>query len=336
MTRDVYFRLTAGLKVLIAAILLTGCSGSKSTDEKTVSSKAVPVFNVDSAYSFVEKQVSFGPRVPNSRAHQIAGDYLIAKLKGYGALVTVQSFEASTFDGKKVSLRNIIAAFNPALQKRVILAAHWDTRPFADKDPEKPNASIDGANDGASGVAVLLEIARLMNSNNKPEVGIDIILFDGEDWGEKHDESSHHALPQGQGSWWCLGSQYWSTNKHKPAYQAQYGILLDMVGGRNAKFFREGTSLEYAGSVVTKIWTMAAKKGYSSVFVHQDQDAVLDDHQFMNEKANIPTADIISYDPVEQSFGAFHHTTNDNISIISKETLGTVGTVVLAVIYAEQ
>jgi len=308
-------------------------SAPEETPEKIV---MVPAFSGDSAFTMTERQVKFGPRVPNSAAHRKAGDFLVSKFKSYRATVIVQEFEARSFDGQRLALRNIIASYFPERQKRILVASHWDTRPFADKDKEKPDAPFDGANDGASGVAVLLEIARHLGGANPPNVGIDLILFDGEDWGEKENSSSRVNLPDGLGSWWCLGSQHWSKNKHKPAYSAYYGILLDMVGADGTHFFQEGTSLEYAPKIVEKIWRTASQRGYSSLFVSQKGPEILDDHMYVNEIAKIPMVDIVPYDPQVGSFGDYHHTQKDNLSLISQATLGAVGDVLLHVIYSEE
>jgi len=321
----------------ISTLLLMSCGRDreqKKTPDNPPKVVAVPDFNADSAYLFVKKQVDFGPRVPNSVAHRNAGDYFISTFKNYGALVTVQEFSATTYDNQKLNLRNIIASFYPEKNKRILLAAHWDTRPFADKDLEKPNAPFDGANDGASGVGVLLEIARVIKLDTTLRVGVDIILFDGEDWGEKNGEQNTHRLPNGLQEWWCLGSQHWSKNKHKPNYSAYYGILLDMVGGKNAQFAREGYSMEYAPSVVDKIWMTASRLGYAHIFLNVKEGTITDDHRFVNEIAKIPMVNIISYDP-STGFGDFHHTRKDNMEIISKETLGAVGNTLLRVLYYE-
>lgn len=323
--------------VLISGLIIGSCSGDKeksanTTDEKPARIVQVPPFNEDSAYFFVKTQVEFGPRIPNSPAHRKTAAYLAQKLSTYGATVTEQKFDASTFDGQRIFLNNIIASFYPDKQKRILLAAHWDTRPFADKDHDQPNAPFDGANDGASGVGVLLEIARIIQKSS-PQVGVDIIFFDGEDWGERN--GGQVPLRDNLQSWWCLGSQYWVKNKHKPNYSAYYGILLDMVGSHNAKFFREGNSLEYAPLIVEKVWNTAARLGYSHVFIKQNQGEITDDHVFINQ-AKIPMINIINYDPSAGGFGSFHHTKADNMSIISKETLGIVGDVVTNVIYYEE
>jgi glutaminyl-peptide cyclotransferase len=256
--------------LLLSALSLNGCDSSErngssetvtAVEEEEATVKA-PEFNADSAYYFVERQVAFGPRVPNTQEHYKTGEWLIETLRSYGAEVQVQNFQMRAFDGKMLNLRNIIGTINPNATKRVLLAAHWDTRPFADKDDKNQNKPIDGANDGASGVGVLLEIARTIQvAEQKPGIGIDIIFFDGEDYGQP-DESDYPY----QNDTWCLGSQYWSKNKHKPNYKANYGILLDMVGAENAKFAREGNSMQYARNIVDKVWRAGNKLGYSDYF----------------------------------------------------------------------
>lgn len=326
------------LVVLITALGIASCTMDKEKKSKEAEDASrmvnVPEFNPDSAFQFVHQQVDFGPRIPNSAAHRKAADYFIAQFKKYGAVVTTQSFSATSYDNQKLNLTNIIASFNPEKKKRILLAAHWDTRPFADKDSEKPTSTFDGANDGASGVGVLLEIARVMKNDTTLEVGVDIILFDGEDWGEKDGEQRTHPLSNGLKEWWCLGSQHWAKNKHIPNYSAYYGILLDMVGGKNAQFAREGYSMEYAPSVVDKVWTAASRLGFSHHFINTKIGFTTDDHQFVNEIGKIPMIDIINYDPVT-GFGDFHHTRKDNMEIISKETLQAVGQTLLHVLYYE-
>jgi hypothetical protein len=330
------------LYFLLFALLLAspGCKIDQSREEKPVvldlSEVIVPDFSADTAYYFVKKQVDFGPRVPNSRAHLNCGDYLISKLKNYNAQVIVQEFQEPAYDGQILNLRNIIASFNPDQSKRILLAAHWDTRPVADKDTIQVNEPIEGANDGASGVGVLLEMARIISLIPPKDIGVDIILFDGEDNGEPNTYPSIARSEPGK-IWWCLGSQYWSNNKHVPNYMAYYGILLDMVGAKNARFYKEGGSMQYAGKIVNKVWKMAAQIGYQEYFIQQNSPGITDDHIFINRYAKIPTIDIVDYDPTAEDsyFPFYHHTHGDNLSLIDKKTLKAVGQTLLSVLYHE-
>ena len=294
---------------------------------------AVPEFNADSAYQFVARQVAFGPRVPNTAAHRAAGDWLIRTLEGYGAQVQVQSFQAKAYNGQMLDLRNIIASYNPQARQRVLLAGHWDTRPFADKDETDPKKPIDGANDGGSGVGVLLEIARQLGkaAGAGPAVGVDLIFFDGEDYGQP--EGGNLAVQDD----WCLGSQYWTANKHKPNYTASFGILLDMVGAKGAKFAREEYSRQFAPDVVQKVWNTGNRIGYSDYFVYTDSPSIIDDHYYVNTRTNIRMIDIIEYDPISADgyFGSYHHRHADSMDIISPRTLKAVGQTVLHVLYQE-
>lgn len=323
----------------ILMFVMVSCNQKKKTTETQVPLRSVqvPTFNADSAYFFVEKQVKFGPRVPNTKAHDQAANYFIYQFKKNGATVVAQDFDAITWDNQKVQLKNIIASYNPDAKKRILLAAHWDTRPYADKDAEKKNAAFDGANDGASGVGVLLEISRILGQGKMPSVGVDLILFDGEDWGEDASTGQKSAIELADGNnWWCLGSQYWARHKHQKNYAAYFGILLDMVGSKHAQFFREGGSLEYAPSVVDKVWSTAARLGYTDYFIKTNVGGITDDHVFINEIAKIPTIDIVHYQTGVGFFGDYHHSRKDNFSIISKETLSAVGTTLMNVVYYEE
>ncbi|MDN5201564.1 M28 family peptidase [Fulvivirgaceae bacterium BMA10] len=297
----------------------------------------VPVFNADSAYSYLQKQVDFGPRVPNTASHGRCAGYLVKKLESLGASVEKQDFEANAYDGKKLYLTNIIASYYPERKKRVLLAAHWDTRPFADKDSVNVDKPIAGANDGASGVAVLLEIARQIQANPNFKIGIDIIFFDGEDYGIPEGYKGT-IIPELRppASSYCLGSQYWSKNKHKPHYSAFYGILLDMVGARGAKFYYDTFSNKTAPSIVKKVWNHASKEGYSDFFINQQSGDITDDHVFVSLLGKIPMIDIVEYDPSSKNyFGFYHHTHQDNMDIIDKSTLTAVGQTVLRTVYYE-
>jgi hypothetical protein len=289
-----------------------------------------PKLNPDSAYAFVKKQVDFGPRVPGTRAHAACAEWLDTKLKSYIPDVQVQNGIVTTFDGKKFDLKNIIASWLPEKKQRVLLCAHWDTRPFADRDEgTMKNKPFDGANDGASGAGVLLEIARQI-SIAKPDLGIDIILFDLEDYGQPEEST----FPEMKDSW-CLGSQYWARNPHTAGYYARYGILLDMVGAKDAVFPKEGTSVYFASSLVDRIWNTASALGYSAFFINAKGPGITDDHLYINQIINIPTANIIHYDVNRSDFFIHHHRTTDNMEIIDPKILAMTGQVTLQTVFDE-
>lgn len=301
-------------------------------EPKTTQSIMAADFNSDSAWHFVNEQVKFGPRVPNSKAHAKCAVYLENTLKRYAPQVIVQPFTAKAFDGTVLNCKNIVASFDPKNTSRVLLCAHWDSRPFADNDPDSVNhrTPIDGANDGGSGVGILLEIARQLKIV-PAGVGVDILLLDGEDYG----------APQNAGYMgtddWALGSQYWSRYPHATAYNARFGILLDMVGAENAVFTMEGTSMYYAPDVAAKVWQTAGSIGYSDYFSSERTNAITDDHVYINQLRQIPTIDIIQHDPTTNSGFYMHwHTINDNMKNISKNTLMAVGQTVLTVVRAEK
>jgi Zn-dependent M28 family amino/carboxypeptidase len=334
------FLLSAAMLVFVSCDDRKTNSGETGTQTETqtaepVLTKKAPEFSGDSAYYFVARQVKFGPRVPNSAAHRQCGDYLIATLKKYGADVTVQSFTATAYDGTKLQARNIIGSYNPQAQKRILLAAHWDTRHVADQDTVRKQQPIDGANDGASGVGVLLEVARVLSTaNSKPTVGVDIILFDVEDYGlPEFLQASEFPLAQNQQTY-CLGSQHWGKNPHKPGYSAYFGILLDMVGAKNTAFYREGVSVKYASSVVDKVWAIGQALGYGQYFRNEQTAEITDDHVFINEYAKIPTIDIIDFN-LQGNFAEHWHTHNDTMDVIDKNTLKAVGQTVVQVVWQE-
>ncbi len=327
-----------GLLVVLAlwsfgGSFLKSCKKSDATDDESVTETTVmqkaPIFVEDSAFKFIEKQVSFGPRVPGTKQHKACGEWLQAKLKQYGATVYTQDFVGTAYDGVKRNSKNIIGSLNPTAKTKILLAAHWDTRPIADQDDTDKNKPIDGAIDGGSGVAVALELARLIHAYPlKNDIGVDIIFFDNEDNGAPDTFSDNDP------KWWCLGSQYWAANKHIPNYSAYYGILLDMVGGKNTFYLKEGLSMQMASSVVENVWSTAAKLGYSKYFKNENGSSFTDDHVPVNMVAKIPMIDIISTDG--QNFGSFWHTHDDNLGNVSKEHLKAVGQTVLQVIYNEQ
>lgn len=322
----------------MAAMLLTmaSCKSSKKADAETETMTMVgPTFNADSAYAFCAKQCEFGPRTMNSEAHDKCGEWIAAKFREYGCTVTEQKADLKAFDGTVLKSTNIIASYKPELTTRILLCAHWDCRPWADNDPDSTNwrKPVMGANDGASGVAVMLEIARLLQRADSIKVGVDFVCFDAEDWGVPQWSEADY-----NGDSWALGAQYWAERAHSEGYKARFGILLDMVGGVAATFYREAFSQKYASAIVDKVWTSAKVAGYSSFFPDSDGGMITDDHVPVNEKANIPTVDIIPfYANCEQSsFGPTWHTVNDTMENIDRNTLKAVGQTVIQVLFSEK
>ena len=331
---------------LILLLVICACNHSPEKDEngtgKTIVTPrpavSVPVFNADSAYAFVKAQTDFGPRVPNSKAHEQCAAWLVEKLSEYADTVMVQEFRTRLFNNKGIDGKNIIACFNPNAKKRIILCAHWDSRPFADHDDDesKWNHPIDGANDGASGVGVLIENARCFHNQPLPEnIGVDIILFDLEDYGPRHDQAEKYY--DDRRNYWALGSQYWAERHHVAGYHAYFGILLDMVGGAEPNFMKEYYSQDYAAWLSNKVWKTAQNLGYYEYFTDEEGEPISDDHLPLNGIAGIPTIDIIDLQPnsVNECFPDVWHTLADNIDNIDKHTLGVVGDVLNHVVYNE-
>ncbi len=322
--------------VLLCLCVMFGCGKKKTAVEDAsfvdYTKVKTPNFSADSAYYFVKKQCEFGPRTPMSKGAKECFDYLYTFFEQNADTVYVQEFTSKLWDGKEVKGKNIIASFNPSATDRVLLSAHWDSRLWADNDSDesKRKEPIIGANDGASGVGVLMEIARLMK-DRKTKQGLDIILFDLEDqgcptWAESDVEDQTD---------WCLGSQYWAENLHIPYYRAKYGILLDMVGGKNPRFSKDEVSMGYARSIVNNIWNIADDLGYGEIFVEGDYVSVMDDHVWINHSAKIPTIDIVQNSP-NISFFPYWHTTKDDIDCIDKKSLEIVGKVVLVSFFASE
>ena len=321
------------LYILFAAAMIscsqTPSSSSAKVESQPVKQQNVPAFDADSAWVFVENQVKFGPRVPNSEAHVACGNYLASELKRFGAQVYEQEATLTAYNGTQLKAKNIIGSYNPENSKRVLLFAHWDSRPYADhdKDPANHKKPIDGADDGASGVGVLLEMARQF-SIKSPAIGIDIIFFDAEDYG------TPEFVKEYKENTWCLGAQFWAKNPHVKGYKADFGILLDMVGAKNASFFKEATSMRYAPQIVELVWSTARDLGYGKFFINAEGGAITDDHQYVILGRNIPCIDIIYTDPEsDNGFGPHWHTQNDTMDNIDRETLKAVGQTVLQVVY---
>lgn len=321
---------------LLVILLLTACgdkadlpdtapaSAPEKPEKRVRAQVPVPAFNADSAYRYIADQVAFGPRVMNTSAHEAALRYLVNQLERLGATVEEQSFTATAYDGTELNGTNVVGRFKPADPDRLLLAAHWDTRHVADSDLEDdPNAVVHGADDGASGVGVLLEIARQLG-RSPPDIGVDIVLFDAEDYGGPGNAES-----------WGLGSQYYAKNL--TGTKPRYGVLLDMVGAKAATFAWEGYSKQNARPVLDKVWNLAASLPYAKkYFPKRDGGRVLDDHFFVIKYAGIPMIDIINHRTgTESGFVPHWHTGDDNMDKIDRATLRAVGQTVTALVYRE-
>ncbi len=327
----------AALITLTAGLVGVGCSLSNShkTETKEVNEprqiKTPVSFNRDSAYSYVRRQVSFGPRVSGTEGNRKCREYIVSELNRHGASnINIQEGEVTAFTGKHLPIANIMASYRPEDPNRILLLAHYDTRPWADSDVKEENRfrPVLGANDGASGVAVLLEIARQLNIC-EPPIGVDLLFVDAEDYGQASGFSAHDST-------WCLGTQYWVKNMpYASDSLPRYAILFDMVGGLDAKFHREYFSDEEASKLVDKVWAMAQNSGFGDRFINQKGGAVVDDHIFLN-KAGIPAIDIIeSKNPATGTFAPTWHTVNDNLDHIDPSSLHAAGQTVLNLIHNE-
>ena len=325
------------------ACLLSACGKKQAVISR-------PSFSSDSAYAYIERQMAFGPRVPNSNAHMQCAVWLIEQLKAFGAEVELQKGFMPDYKGDNQQIYNIIGHFTPVQRDsashasaRILLGAHYDTRPWCDEEDDYSDRfyNVPGANDGASGVGVLLEVARqiglrISNSeqserSNSPQGGlstpVDIIFFDCEDMGTPRVYTGAEREDT-----WCLGSQLWATNyaKNQTAVYS-FGIILDMVGAPDAVFPLEMYSTQYASNYQHQIWRAAEQLGYGAMFSKQQSYPITDDHYYINYIAGIPCVDVIHYD-IRNATGFPHwwHTRNDNMDNISKSTLQAVGEVVMS------
>tara|TARA_R100001143_G_C3361331_1_gene136739 strand:+ start:34230 stop:35210 length:981 start_codon:yes stop_codon:yes gene_type:complete len=297
----------------------------KSGLQFTEQGRSVPEFSSENAYRYIAEQVNLGPRVPNSDAHREAIQLYHRHFREYAdnKSVFVQSFKTEVY-GDSLNLYNLIASFGTEYSDRILLAAHWDSRPRAEEDLTNPNSPILGADDGASGVAVLMEFAKIFSENELP-IGVDIILFDGEDYGMPSDLDNYF-----------LGSRYWGNNPPVPGYSPRFGILLDMVGGVNAVFPKEGYSMQFAPNLVNEIWSIANEFEYDNLFIDEIGGMVSDDHIIVEQLTGIPMINIIHHrlgSSGNVNFPPYWHTQDDNLDIIDKNVMQAVGEVLLELIY---
>lgn len=333
---------------VIIAILVTACGKKQAAISR-------PSFNSDSAYAYIERQMSFGPRVPNGAAHMQCAVWLIEQLRACGAEVELQKGFMPDYRGNNQQIYNIIGHFytlETASSPRMLLGAHYDTRPWCDEEEayEDRHYNVPGANDGASGVGVLLEVARqlgLRMTDSTFRMPVDIIFFDCEDMGTPRSYTGEEREDT-----WCLGSQLWATNYAKKSYSPKdapiaersyseavlqakpvyrFGIILDMIGAPDAFFPREMYSTTYAANYQQQIWQSAKQLGYGAMFSDQQSYPITDDHYYVNYIAGIPCVDIIHYDIRNATgFPYWWHTRKDDMSNISKSTLQAVGEVVMS------
>lgn len=332
------------LPILFA--MMTACGGSKPTT--SVEEQATgPAFSADSAMAFCQAQCDFGPRVMNSEAHERCAQWIAERFRQYGCEVALQQATLKGYDGTPLRATNIVATSRRKGQTssqetppHVLLCAHYDSRPWADNDPDeaKHHTPVMAANDGASGVAVMLELARLLQQADSARADVTFVCFDAEDWG-----TPQWADAPDNSQSWALGAQHWAktyaaaraegVGSTSPAFS--YGILLDMVGGQGARFHQEAYSLDYANSIVDRVWQAAAIVGYGSFFPTTQGGMITDDHVPVNRVAGIPCIDIIPCYPdcEASSFGPTWHTVQDDMQHLDPITLKAVGQTLVQVLY---
>ena len=334
MSNFKYSTIQISALLTLSLFIFSSCGSEETRQTERAESRVsinVPSFNADSAWQFIADQLEFGYRIPGTEAHLECRDYLADQLRRFGAEVEVQGFNARLFN-TQTSTRayNVIGKFNPSARQRILLGAHWDSRYVADHDPDEANRTkpVPGADDGGSGVGVLLEIARLLGENPLTNIGVDIVFFDAEDQGIDGGRDPET---------WGRGAQFWSHQvSRSSAPRAKYGILLDMVGASGPRFGKEGFSMRFAPDVVNTVWGVAQRLGYGHMFVNQEVQGVIDDHYFVNTIARIPMINIINRPPgTETGFVPHWHTIHDDIDVINKSTLHAVGHTVLEVLFRE-
>ena len=315
--------------LVIVSLAITSCREETKVETKPtytmLEKTTVPQFDADNAYKMTAEQVSFGSRNPGSEAHTKAKQFFERELRQYADEVVLQNFNYTGYENEKLELTNIIAKFNTKSPNRIFICAHWDSRPRSDQDKNesKKDLPIPGANDGASGAGILLELAKILKQN-KVDYGIDLILFDGEDYGKESDLGNY-----------CLGSKYFAANIPEN-YKPVFGILLDLVGDKEAFFRKEGNSMQVLPEVVNMVWNIAEKIN-ANTFINADGHAIYDDHVPLNQ-AGLSTIDIIDADLIGANTGTerrdYWHTQKDTMDNIGKETLRQVGQVLTNLIYS--
>ena len=321
-----------GIQYSIYVLLLLCVSCAKQQQSSTPDVRCV--FSADSAYTYIVQQLAFGARVPGTKAHEACGNWLVSELARHGAQVKSQYGTMTNYAGMPQAIRNVVAILEGNTSHAILLCAHWDCRPWSDEEELYENrfSPVMGANDGASGVGVILEIVRQLSiRKSKGEFipSIQVVFFDCEDMGTP----AHFTGVQREHTW-CLGSQLWAKEYNRSLQSIQYGVLLDMVGDPSATFPKEYFSMQYAGAYVERLWREANKLGYGRYFVQQaTYYPITDDHYYVNTIASIPCVDVIDYKiNTETGFAEWWHTQHDDIQNINKQTLQAVGETVLTTI----
>jgi glutaminyl-peptide cyclotransferase len=306
-----------------ATLAAAGCVGEVRDPRVTagrydvvVDTTQVPPFSADAAHALLRQQVEFGPRVPGLPGHEAQLAWMLAFLGERADSVMTQPFTHTAADGTTLRMTNVFARFRPDAPHRILLVAHWDTRPTADMDPDRPDEPIAGANDGASGTAVLLELANVLSSHSAP-IGVDLLFVDGEDYGP----GEAHMY---------LGAKHFAANQ-PGGYRPLYGIVVDMVADRTPLFPMEGNSIDLAPEVVGRVWGVAEQVGLGHVFPRRNGGWITDDHIPLN-KVGIRTIVVIDFDYGPGN--AFWHTHQDTVENTAPDGLGYVGRVLAALIYS--
>jgi len=298
------------LVVAAAAVLGVACRGRMSEAQR---------FDAAQAMSWVRYQVDAGPRVPGMPGHKTVAEWLVRELRARADSVEVQAFRHVTVGGDTLALENIIARFRPAEPNRILYLTHWDTRPVAENDPDssKRDQPIPGANDGASGTAMLLEVADALKKA-PPSVGVDLLFVDGEDYGSFESDSGKDVL---------IGSRYFAQHL-SAGYKPLFAVLWDMIGGRDQVIYEEANSLDRAPEVVERVWSTAEDLHLGAMFRPTNGGYMTDDHVPLLE-AGIRAIDVIGF----ENYRAWHHTLQDTIDKVSETSLGDVGRLALALLH---
>ena len=272
-------------------------------------------FDAAAAMGYVRAQLAFGARVPGTPAHRAAGDWIVAEMRQRADTVIVQEWTHTTADGKRLPMRNVIARFSPGAERRVLYVAHWDSRPLADKATTAMGRldPVPGANDGASGVAILFGVADRLKAR-PATVGVDLLFVDGEDWGSF--DTNTDVL---------IGSRHFATNLPDAGYAPLFGVVFDMVGDSSPAFLYESHSMRAAPDVVQRVWSTARRLGHEAAFIPREYGPITDDHVPMIE-AGLKVIDVIDLDY------PWHHTPDDTEDKVSQRTLQMVGDVAMAVL----